>query len=579
MALRVKWLTTERTPKVDTRDITVITFTTEAARNMRKRMNDKAIGVPPNLQPRAMTMHALGMDVLTNHATEAGLSQDFRVLPRDGIRAPLLRDAGLMAGLDLQTAELQAKRAGSCRNQGDCKDDGSDRCKVCKQYIAILRGNNMIDHDDQMGLAVEVLSKCKPIRDEYRSRAQHLLVDEYQDINKAQHDLITILSQKQEAGLFVVGDDDQSIYEFRGGSLRFMKEFSQVHGAGSVRPKTHSFRCPGHILSGALSVASKYNTGRIGPGPKPQMTWNDAGEPIKVHLFPTQECEASEVATLSRDRSRKMDVLILVKDKFFAMPISRALRTRGVDHTFPFSPSGTALDSFSVIDAWAEDPDDSLALRHCIELILNAGVLEIPTRRARSAASLKERESSLRPIARLWDGVLRGRGSLWDVLRDESEKTAELRPIRDTLEGLYYARRSNAATYLAMLQWAFNPWGSRVRNMCSEFGEWVALARSASSIPSVRIMTMQGAKGLEADCVFVVGVDDGVLPSAVPNSAEEAAQSRLFFVSMSRAKRELHLCHSSNRSGGVSQKKQNYALRVSRFVKAIASSDMEYLKH
>jgi superfamily I DNA/RNA helicase len=148
------------------------------------------------------------------------------VLEDDSVKSLLYRDATLILGFKKEIGE----RAYNCKIEGNCKIDIEKKeCQICKKYWQIMSHCNYIDFDDQVLFACELLENFHDLLNEYQVRSQHLLVDEYQDINSAQFRLIELLSRKSRNGLFAVGDDGQSIYGFRGGSpefiLRFDKDF------------------------------------------------------------------------------------------------------------------------------------------------------------------------------------------------------------------------------------------------------------------------------------------------------------------------------------------------------------------
>ncbi len=578
LARRVRWLVLERQPSVDPRDITVITFTVEAARNMRWRMSDQSkekdgTFVPPDFLPKVSTMHSLGNSILQDLGASIGLSPDFAVLPRGPIRELLFQDCARLAG----RPEVSGKDAAKCRTQGDCREDDSDRCKVCKLYTKLLRANRTIDHDDQIAEACKALRASRAGLSKYMAQAQHLLVDEYQGINQAQFELIQILTGGQTEGLFVVGDDDQSIYEFRGGSVKFIKRFANDFGNDTIKHKTLSRRCPGHILHGALDVARRFNRDRIGQ--KPEMCCQEDGSKILAHRFPNDTKEADWIARETKDRFQRMDVLILVPTGNYIPTIARALRHVGVSYRARLTVEKTELNLFAALQKWLEKPSDSFTLRLLIERMVESQHLGIPSSKVKKAEKRAERDAALKRISDLWHPVLDEECSLYDAILRASPSDELVRLVGCSLQRVQTARSGSALDFLSAVSDVFKPWKQRADDMVAEFDEWIALAQSVSAATSVRVMTMQGSKGLEADCVFIVGADDGVLPKAKPGTPQEAVESRLFFVSMTRAKRELHLCHSVNRSGGATFLSNSYALKQSRFTAAIAKEHLTHVPH
>jgi len=215
LAFRIKHLV--ETKGVQPEFITVITFTKEAAENMRRRISDeerKEVFIVAEKRPtRIMTMHSLGLEIIRASHEVLGLPADFEVATTSTLRRLLFSDAALIAG----HGDAEATEADRVRQEGRTPQPGTAAHQIVLQYESILRANSTIDYDDQILLACQVLEKFPDIRNKYGSHAHHLLVDEYQDINSAQQAFIRLLSMNHAAGLFVVGDDDQASIAFVGG--------------------------------------------------------------------------------------------------------------------------------------------------------------------------------------------------------------------------------------------------------------------------------------------------------------------------------------------------------------------------
>ncbi|MFU8844833.1 MAG: UvrD-helicase domain-containing protein, partial [Bacteroidales bacterium] len=194
-------------------EITIITFTNEAARSMRERLLKEETGIPHDQIPENIqTMHSLANTIVGTNTGIVGLSEDYGVLTEKYPQTILLKDASSLCGIERENY-LETY---NCRIKGDCnKNPGDSKCKVCDKYVELLRKCNLLDYDDQLFLACEILRNYPEIQTYWQAQTKYLLVDEYQDINAIQCELIQLLSSGQEEGLFAVGDDDQSIYSFR----------------------------------------------------------------------------------------------------------------------------------------------------------------------------------------------------------------------------------------------------------------------------------------------------------------------------------------------------------------------------
>lgn len=186
--------------------ITVVTFTTVAAQNMRDRISDDArpeLYVPYSHQPKHIcTLHSFGYRVIRENLTSLGFKSPPRVVTDDRLRSILISDAAQLAGHRREDGNETTQ----CRQCGDCKPSDAGKCRICQAYQEILRGCSAVDHDEQILLACRILRETPVVLEKYRTQTRHLLIDEYQDINAAQFELIRLLSDGQRDGLFVVGD-------------------------------------------------------------------------------------------------------------------------------------------------------------------------------------------------------------------------------------------------------------------------------------------------------------------------------------------------------------------------------------
>jgi superfamily I DNA/RNA helicase len=201
-------------------------------------------------------------------------------------------DAAQIAGFIRSSGEETV----ACRRSGRCKPEDSPKCAICDKYRAILKSCSAVDYDEQILLACRILKEKSGLITKYRALTRHLLIDEYQDINAAQFELISLLSEGQRDGLFVVGDDDQSIYSWRGGSPAFIRNFGEYFGSNAdakVVELLESFRCHRHILEGAMAVVQKYDSERSSKG---QFEYKMGDGPkIQIHNVPSDEKEAEIV--------------------------------------------------------------------------------------------------------------------------------------------------------------------------------------------------------------------------------------------------------------------------------------------
>src|SRR5882672_11335107 len=421
LALGIKSLVEDK--EVSPQSITVITFTKEAAENMRRRISNeesKDVYAAPEKRPaRITTMHSLGLEIVRGHAGDLGLPEDFTMMTDTGLRKILFRDAAYLC----ECTEDDAKRANDLRQKTIRPKTGSVEEKIIAQYEAILRANGAVDYDDQILLASKVLSENASVRSEYAAAASHLLIDEYQDINLGQRQFIALLSRDHTSGLFVVGDDDQSIYSFRGGTPKYIREFCLEYGRDAkLYCLDRSRRCPDKVLHSALNVVEEFDPTRT---KKPAATFGtdkQNGEPVIVHDVASDDQEADVICDIVKKAIPKLSVLILIPAKQYADKIKRALRKKRIhySHTPPVDDTGLAL--LQVIDDWIENTNDNFPLRLCIDYICESGEVSVPSRLSRKEETKAERRKAMSSVALLWRPVIEKGLTLWEVLDAQKEK-------------------------------------------------------------------------------------------------------------------------------------------------------------
>jgi DNA helicase-2/ATP-dependent DNA helicase PcrA len=420
----------------------------------------------------------------------------------------------------------------------------------------------------------------------YRGQAIHLLVDEYQDINSGQFELIRILSAGQEQGLFVVGDDDQSIYSWRGGSPQFIRNFEDFFGSEArVESLLHSRRCHRKVLEGSLRVVENHDKGRMSKG---VFTYESAdGPPIVIHDVPSDKREAAIVLAIIHKALPSKKVLVLAPTRGHATLICERLRKARIKYVAPEPLPGSGLPLVERLLSWLRDCNDNIALRECMETVLKTKQSPVPSKRVRKQEKVALREQALREVSDLWRAVLERRASLWQSLNDShtgSEVLGFAHTRLNQLQTLYGA--DDLAGFLTHVCNSLEPWND-VADFAEEVENWVSRFGSASESGSevvVQVMTLQGAKGLQAHTVCVVGLEEGTVPRRGSEGEELAEQSRLLFVSMTRAIIDLHLFHARNRSGAVSFQQIHssdgqHTLEPSQFLAAIPKAVSERIYH
>jgi len=553
LAKRIKYLIEEK--NVAPNNITVISFTAPAAQNMRERISDASkpdLYVAHKNQPRRIcTMHSLGHRILREKISISGPDGNIRVVYSNKLQDILVGDAAQLTNFNRNKGKETAK----CRQFGKCNPSDDPKCKICQQYQNILRGCSAIDHDDQILLACKVLKEDPELLEKYRSYCNHLLVDEYQDINAGQFELISLLSEGQRDGLFVVGDDDQSIYSWRGGSPKFIRDF-RLHFGNSAQIKSlqESFRCYRHVLEGATSVVNKYDKNRLGKG---QFDYKKGeGGKIEIHNVPSDEKEAIIVRSIVERALPSQSVLVLLPHRGFAKAIVENLRRARIKYSAPPVLPGEGLPFISILSQWLANNSDSLSFRECLEAFINNPDFGIPSKLSKKAEKLEERENALQKISNLWKHVVEGEAdSLWKALELEKENNelySTSFSVFDELRSLS-ANQDDPASFVAGAIKKLAIW-KKTQEFLGEVESWTEASGNKDETQQglgVQLMTLQGAKGLQADIVCVVGLEEGTIPRSGLSGEGIIEQSRLMFVSMTRAAEELHLFHARKRSAAI----------------------------
>lgn len=578
LAMRSKYLVEELGAKPS--EIAVITFTNAAARNMRERLSRKDINMPKESYPEIIaTMHKLGNMIIGSSPEQVDLSEDYSVLPAN-IRSILLIDATNITSFEL----VSAKTIGKCREHGNCQEDSAlVKCKICAEYKRILRKCSCVDYDDLIFLACELLHDSS-LLSTWQSKTKYLLVDEYQDINQAQCELIQLLTKGQTEGLFVVGDDDQSIYSFRGGTPKYIKDFEKFFDTEtSIGRLSKSWRCPEHILKGAKAMVTKFYSHSIH---KPAPIFS---EEIKVNnkIFfydvPQHKYEAWLIAKIAQERVKTGDeVVVIIPNSKYLPCLKRAFVKAQIDYKYKAKLNDKGLARFTAISDWVENPEDNLKLRYLTDLIIDSD--DQLTRQMEASDDLitTKRKAASRLIASLWFNVDKEH-SLFSVISEKAKQcngSGYLSKLLGRLEEVKCIILEKGGSRVAISDFLGKSGtlvapGENPNRLIAEVREWIHdlfEGGEVSSYRPVNIYNRPSSKGLEGDVVLVVGLSERLFPSSDANIEEE---SRLLFVAMTRAKKELHLFSARKRPASITFIADSYQFHRSRFIDAIPDEHIE----
>jgi DNA helicase-2/ATP-dependent DNA helicase PcrA len=578
LADRIKRLLDKGTDKST---ITVLTFGTDANQHMKDELIDPEGDFHikfDELPPQISTMHSLGFKIVQEKPRDVKLRKNVQVQYDEDVKQLMYRDAALILGL----TEDDGKEARECKQCGDCKEDPQEeKCKICRKYWEIMSKCNYIDFDDQILFACQILEKNPDILEKYQSGARHLLVDEYQDINAAQFRLIQLLSKESPNGLFVVGDDAQSIYGFRGGNPKFILRFGKDFRGAETPSLAHSWRCQKKIMDEAIKVLEKYYTEWTG---KKELEFHvPIGEETCIWQLPSNVSEADMVARVARYFiNKKKTVLILAPKKEFFPLIIEKLCEYDVPHECPVSFLPERVHIAKRFIDWVANPNDSFITRLVVEYLINIGIAHVPgvDKDGRSTQkTIEKRIAEEAVIAKLWESVDKNNDLFW-VIENVKTTNETLVKIRGGLKSLMNSFSNftgdNQGEFAKQLSVVTGIWCAPSK-LVEDISTIVKLLDSErpSGAGSVLLKTMWKAKGLEADVVFMVGLEDDLIPN--PRSSDIVEEARLFYVSMTRAKEKLYLFHAFKRPRGISYGQELMDKRRSKFLDAIGRAS-EYKK-
>ena len=556
-------------------EITAVTFTNKAAREMRERAA-ALIGAGDGLGGAFVgTFHRWALDTLRRRPEAAGLPRTFSILDSDDQRSVMnriVRDEEL----DPKDYPARAVLAGISRRVNRLegvevleKQTGNPRFRVLARlwrlYEERKRELGAVDFDDMLALFLRAVTNDETVAEATRRRARWLLVDEFQDTNRLQMKLLTTILDER-TNITAVGDEDQSIYRWRGAEMRNILRFEKSFPGAHVVSLEQNYRSSAPILeiSGALIAR---NAGRRG---KTLFTERDGGEPVRLCIAPDDRAEARWVCDrieVLKNEHPLGEIAVLMRTNAQTRPFEEELTRRAIPYRvfggLKFWQRAEVKDALAYLRLVVR-PDDAVAFERIVNVPARGiGAVTVEALRAHALSTgrplpiaARDLPESLTPRARI------ALGRFFELLDEASRQREDLSPgdfvgwLLETsgLLGLYdgdeeekVVRREN----LVQLGAAVAEAALRDQDL-EAFLDGVALFEDGDQPGpenAVKLMTLHAAKGLEFDVVFVVGLEDGLLPHA--NSREEAEgleeERRLAYVGMTRARHRLALSAATER--------------------------------
>ena len=588
--------------------ILAVTFTNKAAEEMRNRVADLLLraGVPP-AQPWISTFHSLCARLLRREAAAAGLPRDFAIYDDDDqLAAVKLAMAKIQIDADDLTPRNVLSQISYAKNQAKTPEqlraeafdlDGRRTADIFTAYEKLLNESKALDFDDLLLRSARLLRESTSTREKWQSRFTYIHVDEYQDTNRVQYGLLRLLAGPKQ-NVCVVGDEDQSIYRWRGADLSILLKFAQDFPRASVIKLERNYRSTQNILDAAGAVVAN-NPDRLG-----KSLSAEKGEGANLKYFEARDAQAEaefvagELGRILNDDSQQtcaVEYRTVAQSRAF----EEALRRRGIRYRlvggFSFYKRAEVRDALAYVRL-AMHPEDDISLLR---------VLNVPPRGIGKTTVDALRETARVDGTPLWRAIEKfvsgaSAGRAVTPLRTFQELMRKLEEALSSKESAAFLRCIlEESGYMGMLKDRNTPEDvARMENLeelvravaesmeagetFTDFLDAAALVSDADQFegkPGVTLITLHSTKGLEFDHVFLTGMEEGICPHSRSIDEDKGIEEerRLVYVGMTRARQSLTLTRAvCRRIFGNEQ--QLRASRPSRFLEEIPSELVETVR-
>lgn len=520
--------------------IVAVTFTNKAAEEMRKRISNFQFPVSSFPMPFIGTLHSFGAKILKNETGFIGRRPNFSIfdeddslrliknamkkidLDKEQFSPPAIQNKISRAKNELITSALMEKQAENIFEK--------TAAKIFKKYETLLKENNGFDFDDLIAEPVFLFKKYPEILEKYQNRWTHFLVDEYQDINTAQYWMLKILAEK-EGNICAVGDDNQSIYAFRGADFRNFLNFEKDWPATKIILLEENYRSSSNIIRAASAVISQNRFQK----PKTLWTKNPDGEPVSIIKTAGEEEESDFIAETIKQQAFGSQPPASIAILYRTNAQSRSLEQSLLANKVPYEIFGgirfyarKEIKDLTAGLRFGSNPQDLVSLERINK-----------TFGKKTAAVLA---NALPNLAR--------QKKILDVINFLIETGNYFRYLKNNFKN-YEERLENVKE---LIKFAGNFQNFNPPLGLQLFLEQTALLQSADKTvknkSAIKLMTIHLAKGLEFDAVFIAGCEEGTLPHHRSYDSRDSLEEerRLFYVAMTRAKKKLFLTFSQTPS-------------------------------
>lgn len=583
---------------IQDREILALTFTNKAAKEMKERISELTKGNYKHIT--ATTFHSFGLGLLKQYIQYLGYKNNFTVYDTND-NTSLLRNVIVTLGYDLSNYNISSLLALfsdiKCERHKEIQNKDSALEEIYNEFIATQKAYNVVDFDDLILLPIKIFEKRPDVLNIVQERYKYILVDEFQDTSLLQYKFITLIAKKYQ-NIAVVGDDDQSIYSWRGANYQNIVNFEHDFPTLKEFKLERNYRCSGNILEAANTIIT-HNEKR-----KEKKLWTEdsKGSQIYVTSNEDEEEEAYYIAQHIKDRSRKeglaySDFAVLVRTNGLLSKLETAL----MENSIPTQVSGgqSFFDRKEIRDLLCYlkvivNIDDDVSLLRIINTP-RRGIGRVTIEKLRQHADKKKTSlfDALSDFAYAADAPVSGKTKEalknfvqmvigWQNLAENNQKASLLSTIIDDIsyrEKLHedYPDSPKSVDYkmqsLEFLRQRISRYekSNPDTSLRDYLNLVMILGEENSDVEKgkVNLMTMHAAKGLEFNTVYLAGIEDNIIPSSRaleenPTNIEE--ERRLFYVAVTRAKKELTITYCENRKDRMGE---NHLCLPSRFIEEI----------
>jgi len=565
---------------VDARQIVALTFTNKAAEEMKKRIRTLA----PNERVWTSTFHRFCSRMLRQYANLIGLQQNFTIYDT-GDSKRVLKQAIEGVGVNLKhyTADSLANQISQAKNTGVTVEQFKPRvghpldqitAKVYPEYQKRLQLANAVDFDDLLLYAVDLLRNSPELREALDDRFEYMMVDEYQDTNLAQYQLIRLLNHRHQ-NLAVTGDPDQSIYGWRGANIENILRFENDFENSQVVRLEQNYRSTPEILNLADQLIQNNSRRKK----KALFTESVSGDPVRLVTYPNPKDESTDIAdtialAVSKGDREPSDFAILYRANYLSRSLERAMTAVGLPYQIvngtEFYQRKEIKDLMGYLHL-LNNPADSVAFERIVNVpprkigkvtlgrlqeyatTHNLPMLEAARQIEHVDAIKKATSAKLTRFVEMYDRLSQHMflpvGELLQKVLEETEyrEWLEINETKDDVD------RVGNVDELLVAASEFDVEFDEDGTPLETYLERTALVAATDAWDNesnfVTLMTLHAAKGLEFPSVFIVGLEDGILPHERSSNDQDELEEerRLFFVGITRAEKHLQISRCQNR--------------------------------